>query len=102
MLVNPSPVVIDGSVPRLRTLKTLAFASVLAPLLLFLAYAAVSYSAAFRNAEARAAHIAGVLQEHAERVLETIALALSNAHGMLANRTDDEIRTSRELWNSLL
>jgi hypothetical protein len=54
MLVNPSPVVIDGSVPRLRTLKTLAFASVLAPLLLFLAYAAVSYSAAFRGAEGRA------------------------------------------------
>jgi two-component system, NtrC family, sensor kinase len=101
MLVNPSPVVIDGSVPRLRTLKTLALASVLAPLLLFLAYAAVSYSAAFRDAEARAAHIAGMLQEHAERVLETIALALSNARGMLANRTDEEIRTSRELWNSL-
>jgi signal transduction histidine kinase len=74
---------------------------VLAPLLLFGAYAAVSYSAAFRDAEARAGHIAGVLQEHAERVFETIALALGNTQGMLANRSDEEIRTSRDLWNSL-
>jgi two-component system, NtrC family, sensor kinase len=101
MLVKPSPVIVDGSVPRLGTLRALAFASVLAPLLLFGAYAAVSYSAAFRDAEARAAHIAGVLQEHAERVFETIALALSNTQGMLANRSDEEIRTSRQLWNSL-
>jgi two-component system NtrC family sensor kinase len=101
MLVKPSPVVIDGSVPRLSTLKTLAFASVLTPLLLFGAYAAISYSLVFREAEARAAHIAGVLQDHAERVFETIALALNNARGLLANHTDEEISASRELWNSL-
>lgn len=101
MLVQAARVLIDGSVPRIRTLKILAFASVLAPFLLLGAYAAVSYSAAFREAEIRAAHINGVLQEHAERVFETIALALSNTRGMLANRSDEELRTSRELWNSL-
>jgi hypothetical protein len=63
---------------RLRSLKALGVASVIAPAVLFGAYALISYDAAFRTAEARAAHLSSILQEHAQRVFEAVALALSN------------------------
>jgi two-component system NtrC family sensor kinase len=99
MLVVPRPHMIDGIAPRLLTLKTLAVASVLAPLLAFGAYASVSYYESFRAAEARASHISALLQEHGERVFETIALALTDVRALLSSRSDEEIKTSKELWD---
>jgi two-component system, NtrC family, sensor kinase len=98
MLVVPRPIVIDGTAPRLRTLRALAFASVIAPLVAFGAYAIVSYYQSFRAAEARASHISALLQEHGERVFETIALALTDVRALLSSRTDGEIKTSKEIW----
>src|SRR5215217_1362590 len=97
-----SPEVLGATSPtRLRGLKALAFVSVLAPTIVFCAYALVSYDAAFRTAEARAAHITSILQEHAQRVFETIVLALYNTDQKLAGIDDDTLRTSRAEWEAI-
>jgi signal transduction histidine kinase/CheY-like chemotaxis protein len=99
-IVNPE-VLRAISPTRLRGLKALALVAVLAPALVFCAYALVSYDAAFRTAEARAAHIASILQEHAQRVFETVVLALYNTDQTIAGVDNDTLRTSRADWEAV-
>jgi two-component system NtrC family sensor kinase len=83
------------------SLRALAWASIIAPGALFGAYALVSYGAAFRSAESRAAHLSSILQEHAQRTFEAVGLALANADHRLAGLDDETIRTSRSLWQEV-
>jgi len=86
---------------RLRSLKTLCVASVVAPALVFAAYAYITYDAAHRAAEAKALHLVAMLQEHTQRVFETIELALHHTDQLLVGMSDDAIRNSRDTWNRL-
>lgn len=99
-LVDPE--VLSATSPgRLRSLKGLGIASVVAPTVFFCAYAYISYDAAFRNAEAEASHLSSMLQEHAQRTFETIELALRDTDRLLARMDDQQIHTSHEVWSSV-
>src|SRR5690349_1067067 len=102
MSVSGRVIASDDSVPKLRALKALAAASVITPFLVLGAYAAISYQLGFRAAEARTAHLSGMLQEHSERVFETIALALTDARNVLADHSDAEISGSKALWDKIV
>jgi two-component system NtrC family sensor kinase len=84
-----------------RSLKALGLAAVIAPAVLFGAYALISYDQAFRNAETRAAHLSSILQEHAQRVFETIALALRNTDQRLGDSDWKTVGASRSLWEEI-
>jgi two-component system, NtrC family, sensor kinase len=87
---------------RLRSLKALSVASVVAPTLVFLAYAAVGYVTHFRNAEARASHLSSILQDHAQRVIEAIDLALRITNERISGLSDEVLREDRKLWEDIL
>src|SRR5262245_50648679 len=92
--------------PRLRLqtqplLKALLIASLAVPALIFALHAWLSYVDTFRDAELRARHISGILQEHATKVFETIGLALRQTDQRLKGVDWTTIRTSRELWEEL-
>jgi two-component system, NtrC family, sensor kinase len=96
------PALIEATSPtRLRSLKALGVASVIAPAVVFGAYALISYDAAFRRAEERASHLTVILQDHAQRVFEAIALALSSTRHQLEDADDEAIRSSRPLWDQI-
>jgi two-component system NtrC family sensor kinase len=69
--------------------------------LVFALIAWESYRDVFRTAESRGAHIAGLLEEHALKTLETVALVLKHADQRLKGVSWETIRTSRELWAEL-
>ncbi len=102
MSVSGGAIAFDDSVPRLGALKALAAASVITPFLVLGAYAAISYQLGFRAAEARTAHLSGMLQEHSERACETISLALTDARNVLTGHSDAEIRGSKALWDKIV
>jgi two-component system, NtrC family, sensor kinase len=85
----------------LRSLKGLGLAAVLAPGVLFGAYAWASYHQVFRDAESRAAHLAAILQEHALRAFEAVQLALRLADQHLDGLDWETIASSRPLWEEL-
>jgi two-component system NtrC family sensor kinase len=98
---------LDPQIPRtsgpvtLRSLRVLGWASVLAPALLLIGYAWIAYAQAFRAAEIRAANISSILQEHTQRVFETVSLALDQANQRLRDLDEETIRTSRPLWEEI-
>jgi two-component system, NtrC family, sensor kinase len=87
---------------RLQSLKALAFVAALAPSIVFATYALISYDAAFRSAEARASHFTSILQDHCQRLFETVELALANANQLLDDVDEDAIRTSPSLWGKVV
>ena len=90
-----------GDPLRLRGLKVLGVASILAPTLLLLAYAVISYVGSFRAAEARALHLSSILQDHAQRLFESVDLALRNADQRLGGLSDESIRSDIRLWQDI-
>ena len=94
VLVTPDP-------GRLRHVRALGLVSILAPFFVFVAYAIVSYDQTFRAAEARAAHVSTVLQDHTQRVIETVQLALHNVGHLIEDADWNTIKTSRTLWDSI-
>lgn len=86
---------------RLRSLRALGVASVVAPIALFFVYAAVSYVTSFRNAEARASHLSSILQDHTQRVFEAVDLALRNTNQRLLDLPLEAIRHDRKLWEEI-
>jgi two-component system NtrC family sensor kinase len=90
--------------PRLdaeRLLRALRFASLAAPVLVFAIVARISYLNAFADAELRARHLSAMLQEHAQKVFETVGLALRQVDQRLKGVDWDTIRRSRALWEEL-
>jgi two-component system, NtrC family, sensor kinase len=86
---------------RINSLRALTVASIIAPGLVFSAYALVSYRAAFRAAEAKAAHLSSILQEHAQRTFEGIQIALTHADQQLAELDEHAMRTSQTAWQQV-
>jgi two-component system, NtrC family, sensor kinase len=86
---------------RLRSLKALCVASVVAPAIVFSAYAYITYDSAHRAAEAKALHLVAMLQEHTQRVFETIQLALYHTDRLLAGMPDEIIRNSHDIWSQV-
>jgi two-component system NtrC family sensor kinase len=76
-------------------------ASILLPVLVFALVAWESYRDGFRAAESRGAHIAGLLEEHALKTLETVALVLKQTDLRLKGVDWDTMRSSRELWTEI-
>ena len=89
-LVGPE-VLAAVSPARLRSLKFLCVTSVVAPAIVFSAYAYITYDAAHRAAEAKALHLVGMLQDHTQRVFETIQLALYHTDRLLAGRRSGSV-----------
>ena len=90
-----------GDPLRLRGLKVLGTVAILAPTLLLLAYAVISYVGSFRAAEARALHLSSILQDHAQRLFEAVDLALRNADQRLGDLSDESIRSDVRLWQDI-
>ncbi|HUS09536.1 MAG TPA: cache domain-containing protein, partial [Pyrinomonadaceae bacterium] len=86
---------------KIDSLRALAAAALVAPILLFGAYALVSYHAAFRSAEMKAAHLSSILQEHAQRTFEGIHIALAHVDHQLAELDDQRVRTSKVAWDEV-
>lgn len=84
-----------------RRFMALALASLIAPSVLFAAYASVKYDASFRAAETRAIQLTSILQDHAQRVFETIGLALANVDQRVAGLSSQVIRDSEIIWHDL-
>jgi two-component system NtrC family sensor kinase len=85
----------------LRSFKVLAIASVMAPAVLFVAFAIITYDIAFRHAEERASHLASILQDHAQRVFEAVSIALASARYQISGLDDETIRSSESVWQQL-
>src|SRR5215213_8558086 len=86
---------------RLTTLRAFSVGAIIAPILVFIAHGWLSYQGAFSSAEARARQLTRVLEEHAEKVFETIELALQHVDERLKGADWETIRTSRALWEEL-
>jgi two-component system NtrC family sensor kinase len=82
-------------------LKALLVASIVLPLLVFLAVARESYLTVFRGAEARAEHVSFVVEEHAAKALEGIVLALRLTDQRLKGVDWREIESSTSVWDEV-
>ncbi len=94
-------VLVTPDAGRLRHVRALGLVSILAPFFVFVAYAIVSYDQTFRAAEARAAHVSTVLQDHTQRVIETVELALRNVAQLTEEADWATIKTSDTLWDNI-
>jgi two-component system NtrC family sensor kinase len=86
---------------RLTTLRAFAVGAVVAPIFVFIVHSWLSYRGAFSAAETRARQLTRVLEEHAQKVFETIELALEKVDERLKGIDWETIRTSRPLWEEL-
>jgi signal transduction histidine kinase/ActR/RegA family two-component response regulator len=82
-------------------LKALLAASLLGPTLVLAVAGWQQYHALFAIAEQRAQHISNVLEEHALKSLETVALAMRATDARLTTLDWETIRTSRALWEEI-
>jgi two-component system NtrC family sensor kinase len=82
-------------------IKLLIAASLFAPALIFGLVAWQTYRDEFRSAEATAQHVSSLVEEHALKTFETIALALKFTDQRIKGLSWDEIAHSEALWNEL-
>jgi two-component system, NtrC family, sensor kinase len=82
-------------------LKVLLAASLLCPTLVLTVAGWQQYHTLFDIAEQRARHISNVLEEHALKSLETVALAMRATDARLTTLDWETIRTSRALWEEI-
>jgi signal transduction histidine kinase/ActR/RegA family two-component response regulator len=82
-------------------LRALLVASLLGPMLVLALAGWQQYRVLFDLAEERSRYISSVLEEHALKSLETIALALRATDARLKGIDWDTMRTSRPLWEEI-
>jgi two-component system NtrC family sensor kinase len=97
-------VVTHASSPELKTVRALRAvlaAAILVPIALWAVDAWQRRDLLYRDAERRAAHETLVLQEHAEKVLQTHQLVVEQANQRVQGLSWNEVRTSKRLWDDL-
>ncbi len=95
----------DPNVPRgsaERPLRMLLVASLLLPIALFAAVAALSYRQQFEDANDRLQRDLARITEHALKVFETFELSAVYLDEMLATYTDEEIRANEKEFSNRL
>src|SRR5688572_20470779 len=85
----------------LNLIRAMLVASVVAPTAVFGLFAWHSHVQIVQSAQERVQRFAAVIQEHALKVFETIALVLQSADLTLRGVSHETLGTSRELWDAL-
>jgi two-component system, NtrC family, sensor kinase len=85
----------------LKPIRAMLVASLIVPAGVFALFAWHSHKQTVREAEDRAQRLAGVIQEHALKVFETIGLVMQAADRRLHGASWDEIATSQAIWDDL-